>query len=324
MDQRAATASSLEESMRIALLSLLTKKVTLISIWSPTFLLELLDFMLSEKKYFLLNTKGKARAALEKHDALSPELTKELFPDLVMISSWATSTSQYYAEKLKALFPHARFEAKGLWATEGVVTIPYKGKFPLAVNSHFYEFIVEGANEILPSWKLEQGMRVTPVLTTGSGFFRYKLNDLLLVVDVIEKTPCLKFLGRINEVDLVGEKISAELAQGLITSVSNEFGIKAITLLAFLEPHAHYQLLVDGEDPLSFKEKIQSRMEELLQQNFHYKLARELHQLSVCEVRFVEKAMDEYLSYSEKQIPIRGNIKLEPLLLVKGSKHEGI
>ncbi len=324
MDESAATASSLEESMRIALLSLLTKKVTLISIWSPTFLLELLDFMLKEKKYFLSHTSGKIKATLEKHEVLSPRLTKDLFPHLVMISSWATSTSEYYAEKLKDLFPHAKFEAKGLWATEGVVTIPYNGKFPVAINSHFYEFIVEGTSDVLPLWKLEKGMRVTPVLTTGSGFFRYKLNDLLLVEDFIEKTPCLKFLGRINEVDLVGEKISAELAQNLLSTVSNEFGIKAITLLAFLEPHAHYQLLIDGDDPLLFKEKIQNRMEELLQQNFHYKLARELHQLSACEVRFANKAMDEYLSYSEKQVQIRGNIKLEPLLLVKGSKHEGI
>lgn len=324
MDESAATASSLEESMRIALCSLLTKKVSLISIWSPTFLLELLDFMLQEKKYFLSHVNAKTKAILEKHSTLSPELTKELFPDLVMISSWATSTSEYYAEKLKILFPHAVFEAKGLWATEGVVTIPYKGHFPIAVSSHFYEFIVEGTNDVLPVWKLEKGMKVTPVLTTGSGFFRYKLNDLLLVEEFVHKTPCLKFLGRINEVDLVGEKISAELAQNLLQTISNEFGIKAISMLAFLEPHAHYQLLIDGDDPLMFKEKIETKMEDLLQQNFHYKLARELHQLSKCEVRFAENAMDEYLAYSEKQIPIRGNIKLEPLLLVKGSKNEGI
>lgn len=316
MDESAATASSLEESMRIALLSLLTKKVSLISIWSPTFLLELLEFMLQEKSYFLSHLKGRTKKVLAKYDTLSPQMTRELFPDLVMISSWATSTSEYYAEKLKALFPHAAFEAKGLWATEGVVTIPYKGYFPVSVTSHFYEFIVDGTNDVLPVWKLEKGMKVTPVLTTGSGFFRYKLNDLLLVEDMLHKTPCLKFLGRINEVDLVGEKISAELAQNLLTSISGEFGIKAISLLAFLEPHAHYQLLIDGDDPLAFKEKIQSRMEELLQQNFHYKLARELHQLSVCEVKFAENAMEEYLAYSEKQIPIRGNIKLEPLLLV--------
>lgn len=324
MDESAATASSLEESMRIALLSLLTKKVSLISIWSPTFLLELLEFMLQEKSYFLSHLKGRTKKVLAKYDTLSPQMTRELFPDLVMISSWATSTSEYYAEKLKALFPHAAFEAKGLWATEGVVTIPYKGYFPVSVTSHFYEFIVDGTNDVLPVWKLQKGMKVTPVLTTGSGFFRYKLNDLLLVEDMLHKTPCLKFQGRINEVDLVGEKISAELAQNLITSISGEFGVKAISLLAFLEPHAHYQLLVDGDDPLAFKEKIQGRMEELLQQNFHYKLARELHQLSVCEVKFAENAMEEYLTYSEKQIPIRGNIKLEPLLLVKGPKHEGI
>lgn len=318
MPATAAMAPTLKDSMRESLLSLLTKKVTLISVWSPTFLLELLDFLIKEKDYFFSCVDDETREILKRHNTLNAQLTKDLFPDLVLISAWATSTSAYFADQLKKLFPHAQFEAKGLWATEGVVTIPYQGKFPLALNSHFYEFMVTDTKEILPSWKLEVGMKVSPLLTTASGFFRYQLNDLLLVDSFIKKTPSFTFLGRINEVDLVGEKISAVLAQDLISKISREFNIVPISLLAFLKPHAHYQLLIDGESSGDLKEKIEKYVEEFLMQHFHYKLARELNQLSSCQVHFSKEAMDEYLRFSEKQISIRGNIKLEPLLLVRG------
>jgi hypothetical protein len=320
MPKSVANAPTLEDSMKEALLALISKKVTLISIWSPTFLLELLDFLFVEKDYFLSVVNKRTKNILIHHQKVSPAFTKELFPNLILISSWATSTSVHYANILKNLFPHAQFEAKGLWATEGVVTIPYRGQFPLAANSHFYEFIVAETKEILPSWQLSIGMKVSPLLTTGSGFFRYQLNDLLLVDGFVNNTPSLKFLGRMNEVDLVGEKISAELAQDILRLISNEFPVKAISLMAFVEPHAHYMILVEGKSESELLKNISARVEDILGENFHYKLARELHQLSQCQVLCSEKALDDYLGYCEKQVAIRGNIKLEPLLLVRGSE----
>ncbi|MFA6236582.1 MAG: GH3 auxin-responsive promoter family protein [Bacteriovorax sp.] len=322
MPKSAANAPTLEDSMKEALLALINKDVTLISIWSPTFLLELLDFLFVEKEYFLSLVDERTKDILLRHKRLSPAFTKELFPELILISSWATSTSAHYAGILQNLFSHAKFEAKGLWATEGVVTIPYKGHFPLAVNSHFYEFIVENTGEVLPSWELKQGMKVSPLLSTSGGLLRYRLNDLLLVDEFVEKTPCFKFLGRINEVDLVGEKIASELAAEILSVISNEFPVKAISLMAFIEPHPHYMILVEGRTREDLLKNICGRTEELLEQNFHYKLARELHQLSECRVLCSEKAMDDYLRFCEKQVSIRGNIKLEPLLLVRGSQNE--
>ena len=318
----ASIATTLEDSMREALCSLINKKVTLISIWSPTFLLELLNFLIKEKDYFINKVDARTKDILLRHQVLSSAFTKELFPELVLLSAWATSTSIYYANILKDLFPHASFEAKGLWSTEGAVTIPYYGQFPIAVNSHFYEFIIYDSKKIVPSWKLEIGMKVSPLLTTGSGLIRYQLNDLLLVDGFVKSTPSLKFLGRINEVDLVGEKISSESAQEILSIISSEFTSKAISLLAFVEPYAHYMLLIEGKCNDEMLKKIGFRVEELLGQNLHYKLARELQQLGVCQVLCSENAMAEYIRYCEKQVVIRGAIKIEPLLLVRGSQND--
>lgn len=65
------------------------------------------------------------------------------------MSSWDTAGSKAWAEKLKEKLPSVQFEGKGLWATEGVVTIPYNDQYPLAYQSHFYEFeYLEGENKV--------------------------------------------------------------------------------------------------------------------------------------------------------------------------------
>jgi hypothetical protein len=67
--------------------------------------------------------------------------------NLALVSAWDTADAAPWAQQLKACFPQAAFEGKGLWATEGVVTIPIDGQYPLAYRSHVYEF------EDLAKWR---------------------------------------------------------------------------------------------------------------------------------------------------------------------------
>lgn len=318
LDERSAHLPSLKESMRESLISLIEKDVSLISVWSPTFLLEILELLLTDQTYVLKKVSDqKKMKAISDSKSLSPELMRILFPRLVLISSWATSSSRRYADKVQELFPHAKFEGKGLWATEGVVTIPFQGKFPLAVNSHFYEFEDLDAGHIYPSWELKKGMRVSPLLTTGAGFFRYRLNDILVVDDFIGKTPCLIFKGRKNVVDLVGEKISSELAGKIIEELNAQFSSQALSLLAIQSDKPHYRLLVEAADKMGKADELQEALEQKLQESFHYKLARELNQLGAAQVVVKENAYLDYLNIQERNVAIKGNIKIEPLVLVK-------
>ena len=82
------------------------KNLELISIWSPTFLLRLLEE--------------------EPFD----------WPNLKIISCWAHGTSKPYAEELAKRFPQARIEPKGLMSTECIVTIPGIGLNPYG----YFEF----------------------------------------------------------------------------------------------------------------------------------------------------------------------------------------
>jgi len=76
------------------------RDLELISVWSPTFLLRLLD-----------------EADFD-------------WPHLKIISCWASGTSKPFADELARRFPHARIEPKGLMSTECIVTVPGAGLNP--------------------------------------------------------------------------------------------------------------------------------------------------------------------------------------------------
>ena len=100
---------------------------------------------------------------------------------LTLISSWDTEGATAWATPLQARIANVAFEGKGLWATEAVVTIPYENQYPLSYQSHFYEFLLQGTDQIVPSWQLNLADIVSPVITSGSGLIRYVIEDELEV-----------------------------------------------------------------------------------------------------------------------------------------------
>ncbi len=128
----------------------------MISVWSPTFALQLLERLESLQQDVIevlqSGSWGNRQASLkevtaprssESAQALITSSNgeqidfKKLWPKLSLVSSWDTAGSKAWAEKLKEKLPSVQFEGKGLWATEGVVTIPYNDQYPLAYQKSF-------------------------------------------------------------------------------------------------------------------------------------------------------------------------------------------
>ena len=128
------------------------RDLELISVWSPTFLLRLLDDL---------------------DDPLA------LWPNLKVVSCWASAASKPFAEELAARLPQATLQPKGLLSTECVVTTGDNALTPHG----FFEF---DGDEV--------------IATTASGLYRYRTGDLLRDGE---------FIGRKGIVsDLVGEKLT--------------------------------------------------------------------------------------------------------------------
>ncbi|MEK6625132.1 MAG: GH3 auxin-responsive promoter family protein, partial [Bdellovibrionota bacterium] len=104
----------------------------MISVWSPTFLLLLLEYIESEAHNFLLGT-----------DRFSPGNLSAIWPKLKLISCWTDASSSLFIPKLRRWFPHVTIQSKGLLAVEGIVSIPLSDidGSVLAVGGHFLEFI---------------------------------------------------------------------------------------------------------------------------------------------------------------------------------------
>lgn len=312
--------------------------LTVMSVWSPTFALQLLDMLpfCSEEIALVLKQKnwGKRRHSLSKlkppfapkrarlllENAHKPQLLPQLlWPNLALISAWDTADAAPWAAQLSLRFPNTCFEGKGLWATEGVVTIPVDNHYPLAYRSHVYEFEDLNSGEIKAPWELKEGDEVSPILSGGNGLLRYALEDRMVVSEFWGQVPCFTFLGRRNGVDMVGEKLSPETARMVLKVVAQQFGVEPITLLAIKHSQAgksRYVAVFGRNNPSQlthFSSQMANAVEQLLSSHFHYALARDLNQLLPVQAVLAADgwALNKRLAMAAGMI--EGNIKPEAL-----------
>ncbi|GAB6095337.1 GH3 auxin-responsive promoter family protein [Desulfatiferula olefinivorans] len=337
-----AFAPTSEGSIVASLAHLLScPDLSMMSVWSPTFAINLFEQMARHKDelsailrsgswgerqadlfHIPCPAGGKASAdALSAWDGtVEPGILQALWPKLALVSSWDTSSSAIWARELKRLLPQAAFVGKGLWATEGVVTIPYRGRYPLAATSHFYEFIDPDTERIHPAWDLAVGQIVRPLLTTGSGFFRYDLNDQLRVTGFLDRCPCFEFLGRTEGIDMIGEKLTPDIAAEVLRKTGERFGLKALTLLALpgngsRTAKPRYHLLCEADPNPSIESEAAAYASALLDESFHYKLATEIGQLAPLAVVFHPRCRTLYQERNVKRGMILGDMKIEPLVM---------
>jgi hypothetical protein len=314
------------------------QNLSLISVWSPTFLLNLLNHIrrhreeiagvLSRGRWgegreslgFLPCPRSRhgARVLADWDGGLSAAFLTRLWPGLSVISAWDTWTSAAWADDLRGLFPAATVEGKGLLATEGIVTMPFDNAYALTYRSHFYEFTDVNTGGVHYAWELKQGQVVQPVLTTGAGLLRYVLHDRLAVTGLLGSCPCFVFLGRSDGVDLVGEKMSPEAAQQILSLLAATYPARPVSLLAVPGTYSGiedcYLLLCEGDDP-ALAGNISDWAEKELRKIYHYNLARDLRQLAHLKCVVSPEAAAVYQQRAEARGMVAGNLKVEPVVL---------
>ena len=264
--------------------------LSLISVWSPTFLLALLEPLAAtdtagggHRIDALRATIGPSRrTALER--ALRTGDCSSLWPRLAVISCWCDGPSERYATALEVRFPGVAMVPKGLLATEGVVSLSWgtRTRCPLALDSHFLEFVgTDGA--IVLADALVRGERYRPLLTTGGGLYRYALGDVVEVVEPVDGMTSVRYVGRADaRSDLVGEKLDEALVEVALARVA---GTSVLVPDAEAMP-ARYVLVVGEGGPLDAAGQA-AQVERALQRVHHYARARRLGQLGPVEGRGV-------------------------------------
>jgi hypothetical protein len=191
--------------------------------------------------------------------------------NLRVISCWTHAAASLALPRLRAMYPHAIIQPKGLLATEGVVSIPIGNQHSLAITSHFFEFIDDEGIHL--AHELRGGHEYRVLLTTGGGLYRYDLGDLVRVNGFVGKTPSVEFVGRAGDVvDLCGEKLS----EPFVRRALEQCGVDAA--VAFLAPRDdHYALFIDGHANAD-------ALDAALRANPHYDYCRTIGQLGALDV----------------------------------------
>lgn len=266
------------------------RDLSFVSVWSPTFFLNL-DRRLGER--------------------LGRSFTwTEVWPRLATLSCWTDAGSARWLQETKSrLGVGAAVQGKGLMATEGVTGVPYPGGTPaLAVRSHFYEFREKHSGRWRLAHELKPGTPYEVALTTGGGLYRYLTGDLVEVTGYLDKAPRLRFLGRLGDaVDLVGEKLNERQAAEALNGLGG-----------FIVPQTDstgYLLCVETANLENGTKALLARVEDSLSANPYYAQARKLKQLAPLSLRVLPEGFTLRLAgkWAERRGSREGEVKLPAL-----------
>ena len=269
------------------------RELEVISVWNPSFLTMIVSYMRDNSTELGL---------------ASDFEPKDVWPNLKLISCWASASAAPLAERLKEEFPGVLIQGKGLLATEAPITMPWipaQGFVPL-LDEVFLEFETQ-EGEMLLLHELQEDEIYRVVVSQKGGLCRYRMGDLVKVTGFYHQTPCLDFVGRADAVsDLVGEKLSEIFVHETLQSLRDHLPDFA-TLVPVRKPHDHYVLLVS--DTTTCVEELESLLESRLGQAHHYQHARHLGQLGPCRVVVAENASDLFMEEEQRRGLKLGDIK---------------
>lgn len=268
------------------------QSLTLISVWNPTFLTILCDHIRDNAEELSKTLPISRRSGFLR--AVSENRFERLFPRLRIISCWADGSAADYIKGIRERFPGVYIQPKGLLATECFVSFPLVGEegSRLSVYSHFFEFRRLSDGRIVTAKNLRCG-EYEVIVTTGGGFYRYCIGDIIEVLETYpDHPPRIRFLRRGGvSSDLFGEKLTEEFVRGTL----KKLGINESFCL--LAPYKkRYRLYTTAKDVTS------EALDAALCEGFHYDYCRRLGQLDCAEVvqitgdpdkNFIEKLTDD-------------------------------
>ena len=179
-----------------------------------------------------------------------------LWKNFRCISGIGTAGFSTYTEMLEHYCgPEVSFLMQGVIASEGVFSTIYDKNTPSSVlipDSVFYEFKPEDADDydhLLTIDQVEVGKNYELIITNLSGFYRYKMKDVIKVVGMYQQTPTIEFMYRANQtVNLMGEKTTEVALREVARQLSQKCGFSMVDYCMYPNPEAipvRYEFLIE-------------------------------------------------------------------------------
>ena len=296
------------------------RNLRFISVWNPSFLTLLLTEVQSLAPALIqrIGADGLGKRAAElrrifdeyqgaefKHRGSSGRtLGEAIWRKLRVISCWSDAGAREAALRLQAAFPSAVIQPKGLMATEGMMSLPWRADgAALALRSHFFEFLEAGSDTPKLAHELETGRIYSIVMTTSGGLYRYRIGDLVEVTGWIDQCPLLRFRGKEDDVsDMAGEKLHGVHVTRAAEQVFARFGLLPDFWMVAPErgdPAPWYTLYLQSK--AAAPDGLASALDTALGENFHYAYARRLGQLARLKLFPIDPASAPETDYLKAQ-----------------------
>lgn len=212
------------------------------------------------------------RALLTEHGKLTG-----YWPDLRLVLCWkSASMGSMVKEAAPWCPPQTLFREYGYGASEGKFTVPIDDQRAggvLAPHGMFYEFLPEGESEkTLLMHQLEVGQCYEMILTNCMGLYRYRLHDMVRVLDRLGSAPIVAFERKSGDMgNMFGEKLTPADAAEVMAQLE---GVRFYQLIA--RPEEQRYLVALELEAGSSQRPSARRVEQLLyDQNVAYRVFRD-------------------------------------------------
>ena len=211
-----------------------------------------------------LKKKPKRAAELRKifEEGFDTPIVPRLWPKLSYVSAIGTGGFAVYTEKVKQFTGDIPIDYSVYAASEGIfasASAMNEPRYDLLTDSCFFEFLpMDGSGDPahpLTMDKLEAGKEYEIIITNLSGFYRYRIRDVVRVLGYHNTTPQITFAYRISQmVNLSAEKTTEEHLAAAVSEFSKAVGCRIDDYCLYIDydvDPARYVLLVEPDRPLS-------------------------------------------------------------------------
>ena len=192
-----------------------------------------------------------------------------IWKNLQFVASIGTGGFSSYTKKLRRYtgknvpFNNLTYAAsEGLFATARHMM---DTSYVLIPDGGFYEFLPANADDegkTLTIGQLEEGEDYEIIVTNLSGFYRYRIGDVVRVTGFYNEAPMLQFLYRKSQLlSIAGEKTNEEAVRWTIDQFAKETGVAVRDFSVYADIDSkpgHYVFLVEPEQGIP-----KERLEEL-------------------------------------------------------------
>ncbi len=185
-------------------------------------------------------------------------IVPNIWPELGSILTTTGGGFRHYADQLRPFIGDLPLFSPVYAASEATIGFGYSAEHPyylLGPQQAYIELLPveemdDPAAQPIPAWEAEPGRSYEVIITTMGGFMRYRLHDIVRVVEFYGQNPVIEFIERQGQLlDVVGEKTAEHHIVEAIAAAC--YRVNARLLDYFVTPDtertpAGYVLAIEG------------------------------------------------------------------------------